>query len=81
MAALRLCNNKVGRFNYANNGGNFYTVTFYQSARFYKLFVKNKNCAKALTALKYSKKNNIEVLVFLTENFGDIIYDVKKNKK
>jgi hypothetical protein len=59
----------------------FYTVTFYQSARFYKLFLKNKNCTKALTVLKYSKKNNVEVLVFLTENFGDIIDNAKKNKK
>jgi hypothetical protein len=60
---------------------NFYTITFYQSARFYKLQLKNKNCTKALTVLKYSKKNNVEVLVFLTENFGDTIDNVKKNKK
>jgi hypothetical protein len=60
---------------------NFYTVTFYQSARFYKLQLKNKNCTKALTVLKYSKKNNVEVLVFLTENFGDTIDNAKKAKK
>ncbi len=58
----------------------YYTVTFYQSARFYKLYRKNKNCKAALLVLKHAKKNDCPVLVILTENFGDIIADVKRNK-
>jgi hypothetical protein len=56
----------------------FYEVTFYQSARFYKLLRNNKNCKAALVLLKQSKKANKPVLVILTEKFGDVIYDVKK---
>ncbi len=59
----------------------FYTVTFYQSARFYKLYRNNKNCKAALLLLKYSKKNDCPVLVFLTENFGDVIDNIKKEKR
>jgi hypothetical protein len=58
----------------------YYTITFYQSARFYKLYRKNKNCKSALALLKYAKKNDEPVLIFLTENFGDVIADVKKHK-
>jgi hypothetical protein len=57
----------------------FYEVTFYQSARFYKLMRKNKNCKVALQLLKQSKKTNQPVLVILTEKFGDVIEEVKKN--
>lgn len=56
----------------------FYEVTFYQSARFYKLIRANKNCKRALVILKESKKNNRPVLVILTEKFGDIIEDVRR---
>ncbi|MBL7700844.1 MAG: hypothetical protein JNM14_01220 [Ferruginibacter sp.] len=56
----------------------FYEITFYQSARFYKLMRKNKNCKQALALLKQSKKNNKPVLVILTEKFGDVIAEVKK---
>jgi hypothetical protein len=56
----------------------YYEVTFYQSARFYKLMRNNKNCKAALVLLKQSKKNNKPVLVILTEKFGDTIYDVKR---
>jgi hypothetical protein len=57
----------------------YYRVTFYQSARFYKLMRTNKNCKQALVLLKQSKKTNKPVLVILTEKFGDIIEQVKKN--
>lgn len=56
----------------------FYEVTFYQSARFYKLMRTNKNCKEALALLKQSKKKNKPVLVMLTEIFGDVIQEVKK---
>lgn len=56
----------------------FYEITFYQSARFYKLMRTNKNCSKVLTLLKQSKKSNKPVLVILTEKFGDVIAEVKK---
>ena len=56
----------------------FYEVTFYQSARFYKLMRTNKNCKEALALLKQSKKTNKPVLVMLTEIFGDVIQEVKK---
>ncbi len=56
----------------------YYRVTFYQSARFYKLMRKNKNCKEALVILKQSKKSNKPVLVILTEKFGDIIEEVKR---
>ncbi len=59
----------------------FYEVTFYQSARFYKLMRNNKNCKAALLLLKHSKKTNKPVLVILTEQFGDVIAEVKKNSK
>jgi hypothetical protein len=58
----------------------FYEITFYQSARFYKLMRKNKNCKQALVLLKQSKKTNKPVLVILTEKFGDVIAEVKKNE-
>jgi hypothetical protein len=62
----------------APTGNNkFYEVTFYQSARFYKLMITNKNCKHALRLLKQSKKNSKPVLVILTEKYGDIIDDVK----
>lgn len=56
----------------------FYEITFYQSARFYKLMLTNKNCKRALALLKQSKKTNKPVLVILTEKHGDIIDDVKQ---
>lgn len=56
----------------------FYRVSFYQSARFYKLMRNNKNCKQALLLLQRSKKTNKPVQVILTEKFGDIIEDVKK---
>jgi len=56
----------------------YYRVSFYQSARFYKLMRKNKNCKRALVLLKQSKKTNKPVLVILTEKFGDVIAEVKK---
>ena len=56
----------------------YYRVTFYQSARFYKLMRTNKNCKRALVLLKESKKTNKPVLVILTEKFGDVIQNVKK---
>jgi hypothetical protein len=56
----------------------YYLVTFYQSARFYKLFRINKNCKKALALLKGSRKTSKPVQVFLTEELGDIIDDVGK---
>ena len=59
----------------------FYSVTFYQSARYYKLMRKNKNCATALRLLKQSKKSNLPVMVYLTEKYSDIIDRVFKIKK
>jgi hypothetical protein len=59
----------------------YYEVTFYQSARFYKLMRNNKNCKAALVLLKQSKKTNKPVQVTLTEKFGDVIDQVKKNIK
>lgn len=56
----------------------FYEITFYQSARFYKLMRKNKNCKRALAILKESKKTNKPVLVILTEQLGDVIEDVRR---
>jgi hypothetical protein len=56
----------------------YYEITFYQSAKFYKLKLTNKNYAKALLVLKQSKKTKQPVKVMLTQNFGDIIADVKK---
>lgn len=56
----------------------YYEITFYQSAKFYKLKLTNKNCTKALLMLKQSKKTKQPVKVMLTQNFGDIIADVKK---
>jgi hypothetical protein len=58
--------------------GEFYEITFFQSARFYKLMRTNKNCKQALMLLKQSKKTNKPVLVILTEKFGDVIDQVKK---
>jgi hypothetical protein len=55
-----------------------YEITFYQSAKFYILKLTNKNCAKALLLLKQSKKCKKPVQVILTQNFGDIIAEVKK---
>jgi len=57
----------------------FYEITFYQSARFYKLMLTNENCKQALVLLKQSKKTNKPVLVVLTEKYGDVIDLVKKN--
>lgn len=59
-------------------GLNFYEITFYQSARFYKLILTNKNCKQALLLLKQSKKTNKPVQVILTVMHGDIIDDVKR---
>jgi hypothetical protein len=56
----------------------YYEITFYQSARFYKLLRTNKNCAKALLLLKQSKKQKQTLQVLLTQNLGDIIDNVKK---
>jgi len=60
------------------NNHEFYEVTFYQSARFYKLMRTNKNCKQALLLLKQSKKTNKPVVVILTGKSGDIIDDVKR---
>jgi hypothetical protein len=56
----------------------YYRLTFYQPARFYKLMRSNKNCKQALLLLKQSKKTNKPVQVILTEKFGDVIEDVRK---
>ena len=56
----------------------YYEVTFFQSARFYKLMRTNKNCKTALLLLKQSKKTNKPVLIILTEKYGDVIEEVKK---
>ena len=56
----------------------YYRVSFYQSARFYKLMRANKNCKRALVILKQSKKTNKPVLVILTEKMGDVIEDVRR---
>jgi len=56
----------------------YYRVSFYQSARFYKLMRSNKNCKQALLLLQRSKKTNKPVQVILTEKFGDIIEDVRR---
>ncbi len=56
----------------------YYIVTFYQSARFYKMMRKNKNCVIALSLLKQSKKSNEPVQVYLTEIYGDTIERVIK---
>lgn len=56
----------------------YYLVTFNESAQFYKLYRKNKNCKKAAALLKQSKKSNQPVRVYLTQNMGDIIEDVRK---
>jgi len=62
----------------APSGNNkFYEITFYQSARFYKLMLANKNCKQSLVLLKQSKKANKPVLVILTEKYGDVIDQVK----
>jgi hypothetical protein len=65
--------------NIAAPAGNnkFYEVTFYQSARFYKLLLTNKNCKQALLLLKQSKKTNRPVQVILTQMHEDIIDDVR----
>lgn len=59
----------------------YYEITFFQSARFYKLFRTNKNCDRVLKLLRQSKEQNRTVQVILTEKFGDIIDDVRKVKK
>jgi hypothetical protein len=51
----------------------YYVVTFFESARFYKLMRNNKHCAKSLPLLQQSKKNNKPVQVYLTQAFGDTI--------
>jgi hypothetical protein len=56
----------------------FYEITFYESARFYKLMRNNKNCNQALILLKQSKKTNKPVLVILTEKIGAVIEDVRR---
>jgi hypothetical protein len=56
----------------------YYEITFYQSAKFYKLMCANKNCAKTLLLLKQSKKLKKQVQVTLTQNLGDVIDAVKK---
>jgi len=55
----------------------FYEITFYESARFYKLMRTNKNCKNAIVLLKQSKKTNKPVLVILTEKFGEVIEHVR----
>jgi hypothetical protein len=57
-----------------------YTVTFFQSARFYKLYKTNKNAKAALVLLNQSQKDNKPVKVYLTVQYGDIIAYVKANK-
>ncbi len=58
-----------------------YTVTFFQSARFYKLMKNNKYAKSALVLLNQSQKTNKPVKVYLTVQYGDIIAYVKANKK
>jgi hypothetical protein len=58
-----------------------YTVTFFQSARFYKLMKNNKNAKTALALLNQSQKDNKPVKVYLTVKHGDIIAYVKADKK
>jgi hypothetical protein len=58
-----------------------YTVTFFQSARLYKLMKNNKYAKSALVLLKQSAKNNKPVKVYLTVQYGDTIAYVKANKK
>jgi hypothetical protein len=61
------------------------TVTFFQSARFYRLIRKNKNYTASLRLLQQAKKKGIPVNVYLTEAFGDTIKCVtlptKKTKR
>lgn len=52
------------------------TVTFFQSARFYRLLRKNKNYPTSLKLLQQAKKKGIPVNVYLTEAFGDTINKV-----
>lgn len=58
-----------------------YTVTFFQSARFYKLMKNNKYAKSALVLLNQSQKDNKPVKVYLTVQYGDTIAYVKANKK
>jgi hypothetical protein len=58
-----------------------YTVTFFQSARFYKLMKNNKHAKAALLLLEQSQKTNKPVKVYLTVQYGDIINYVKANKQ
>jgi hypothetical protein len=58
-----------------------WTVTFFQSARFYKLYKTNKNAKAALVLLNQSQKDNKPVKVYLTVQYGDIINYVKANKQ
>ena len=69
----------AGIFKPAGNTA-YYSVTFYQSARYYKLMLKNKNYITSLRILKQSKKTNQPVEVYLTDNYGDIIDRVIKIK-
>lgn len=57
------------------------TVTFFQSARFYRLLRKNKNYAVSLRLLQQAKKKGIPVNVHLTEAFGDTICKITTVKK
>lgn len=57
------------------------TVTFFQSARFYRLLRKNKNYAASLRLLQQAKKKGVSVNVYLTEAFGDTIQRVTPSKK
>ena len=59
----------------------YYVISFYESSRLYKLMKINKNCTAALCLLNQSKKNKQPVLVFLTQNFGNIIGRVKQLKR
>ncbi len=63
------------------NDTSAYTVTFFQSARFYRLLKNNKYATTALEQLNQSQKDNKPVKVYLTVQYGDTIADVKPNKQ
>jgi hypothetical protein len=58
-----------------------YTVTFFQSAQFYKLMKNNKYAKAALQLLNKSQKTNKTVKVYLTAQYGDTINYVRANKQ
>ncbi len=53
-----------------------YTISFFQSARFYRLLKSNPQATSCLALLMQSQKKGIAVNVFLTELHGDVIANV-----